>query len=451
MSLFSKLLFIFIAVGLFAAAPPAHAQDTSLDVEERRAELEEELADLTKEIEHQRQILQEKQRETASLERDVAILDARIQSAELSIRARQIEINQLASEIREKEGTIGQLSEKADRERASLAELMRKTHELDSFSLVEIVLSNKNLSEFMRDIDSFAAIKGALSDSFKRIARVKTQTREEKDVLEKKQQQQVELRRIQRLEKQRIENAQAEKRELLEVTRGQEERYKQIVAEKEQTAAEIRSELFALRGSESIPFEEALELANRASEGTGVRSAFLLGVIAQESNLGENVGQCLLTNEPRRGDGVGVNTGRHFSQVMKGSRDVDIFMNITQRLGLSPYDMVVSCPPGYGYGGAMGPAQFIPSTWVLYEDKVASVVGAHVANPWNPEHAFTASALLLRDNGAARGGYNAERLAALRYFAGWRNATNPAYAFYGDQVMELAAKYQRQIDILESS
>jgi membrane-bound lytic murein transglycosylase B len=99
----------------------------------------------------------------------------------------------------------------------------------------------------------------------------------------------------------------------------------------------------------------------------------------------------------------------------------------------------------------MGPAQFIPSTWVLYEDRVARITGNNPANPWEPEDAFTAAAVLLMDNGANKKTRSAERLAALRYLAGWTNATKAAYAFYGDDVMELADKYQSQIDILQRS
>ena len=64
---------------------------------------------------------------------------------------------------------------------------------------------------------------------------------------------------------------------------------------------------------------------------------------------------------------------------------------------------------------------------------------------------FMAAAILLEDNGAAAGGYTAERLAALRYFAGWKNANKSAYAFYGDDVMEIATKIQAQINILQAS
>jgi hypothetical protein len=62
-----------------------------------------------------------------------------------------------------------------------------------------------------------------------------------------------------------------------------------------------------------------------------------------------------------------------------------------------------------------------------------------------------ANALLSKENGAAGGTPAAERLAALRYLAGWNNATKKEYAFYGDDVMALAAKYQKQIDILKGS
>ncbi len=55
----------------------------------------------------------------------------------------------------------------------------------------------------------------------------------------------------------------------------------------------------------------------------------------------------------------------------------------------------------------------------------------------------------MMDNGADRGTYAAEKLAALRYFAGWKNAKNPRYDFYGEGVMDLAAKYQRLINVLE--
>lgn len=428
-----KFLNIKIIVGFFLLTNIAFAQDVANVVTNRRAELESQLAELQKEIDAQQQILKNKQRESVSLERDIAILNAKIDAAKLSIKARALVIANLNQEIDIKEKTIDDLSAKITRELASLADLLRKTRELDNFSIAEFILSGRNLSAFFEDLDNFQAIKTSLAQSFEELRIIKTGTEEEKNSLEDKVKEETDLKKIQELEKKRIEQQEAEKKEILKISRGVETVYQKIIKDKEKSAAQIRAELFALRGSAAIPFEKAYEYAVRASEKTGVRAAVILGIIAEESNLGENVG-----------------TG-NWKVDMKAPRDTVPFLNITSRLGLNPDLMPVSKKPWYGYGGAMGPAQFIPSTWVLYEERIAKATGHNPPNPWEPEDAFMATGLLMADNGADKQTYAAERLAALRYLAGWKNATKSAYAFYGDDVMDLAAKYQRQIDIINAN
>tara|TARA_B100000745_G_scaffold50559_1_gene30217 strand:+ start:2835 stop:4223 length:1389 start_codon:yes stop_codon:yes gene_type:complete len=436
-------------------------------VDARRAQLEAELAQLEQQIEEQRQLVQSKQNEAVSLERDLAIIDAEIKKAQLAIRAREIAISNLGTEITGKTQKIGQLDEKAVRQRASLEALLRKRRELDSVSLVEVFFGRETLSEFFKDIDTFGAIEDSLQVSFQDLRITRDVTEDEREVLVDKRTEEIELKQIQELEEQRIKEREDEKEHLLEVTRGVEAAYAKVLQGQERSAAQIRSELFTLRGSEAIPFGEALEYANFAYTKTGVRPAFVLGILAQESNLGAFLGTGVWTED------------------MHPTRDRPVYEYITGALGLDPNQMPVSRAPSYGWGGAMGPAQFIPSTWVCYggfintktgdcnnaqrslawtdywqgpwqyeagEDRIRRLLGkASPANPWTPQDAIMASSLLLSENGADEGGYDAERLAALRYFAGWTNATNPAYGFYGDDVMGLASKYQKQIDILEGN
>ena len=428
-----RFLKLEIIVGLFLIASFAFAQDISNIVTNRRAELESQLAELQKEIDAQQQILQNKQRESVSLERDIAILNAKIDSAKLSIKARALVIENLNQDIGSKEKTINGLSAKIDRELASLADLLRKTRELDNFSIAEFALSGSDLSAFFEDLDAFQTIKASLAQSFDELRSTKITTEEEKGSLESKVKEENDLKKIQELEKKRIEQQEAEKKDILKISRGVESVYQKIIKDKEKSAAQIRAELFALRGSAAIPFEKAYEYATLVSQETGVRAALILGIIAEESNLGENVG-----------------TG-NWKVDMKAPRDTVPFLDITSRLGLNPDAMPVSKKPWYGYGGAMGPAQFIPSTWILYEDRIATATGHNPPNPWLPEDAFMATGLLMADNGADKKTYAAERLAALRYLAGWTNANKSAYAFYGNDVMDLAAKYQRQIDILNAN
>lgn len=418
---------------------------------QRQARLERELAQVEAEIQVQQAILDSKSNERQSLERDVAVLDAQIKKAELAIRQRNLTIAKLSQNVAERESDIESLDAKLKREKASLAQLIRKTNEIDEMSFVEMVLGEEDISTFFSDLDSFEVVKVSLANSFDVIAATREQIGHQKEVLLDTQQEEQEMRRLQVLEKNSVEGRKSEKNSILEVTKGQEAIYQEIVKEKQKTAAEIRTALFSLRDTAAIPFGDAYDFAKAASAKTGVRPALILAILKQETNLGENVGQCLLTNSPNKGDGKGKNTGRFFAGVMKGTRDVDPFIQITTELGLDPFSMVVSCPPSYGYGGAMGPAQFIPSTWMLYKDRLAKVTGTNPPNPWEPRTAIFATALLMADNGADGGTFATERLAALRYFAGWGNANKPAYAFYGDSVMDLADSMQRQIDILEGN
>ena len=417
----------------------AYAQSS---VEVHRAQLESNLEIIEEEIETQQTLLQDKQRERVSFERDVAILEAQIEKAKLSIKARDISIAKLNQDINKKEKAIDTLNKKLEKEKESLGQLIRKTNKIDNVSLAEIMLGNQNLSDFFEDIDTFNSIKTALNKSFEEIEGTKTSTESQKRLFQDKQSEEMELRDIQRLQKNKIEKQEKEKQIIIEATKGIEAEYQKLIKAKEKNAAQIRSELFALRGSAAIPFEQALELANIASKKTGVRSAFILGVIAEESNLGENIGtgnwkedlyQCY----------------KSIGYITSAEKQKAAFLKITSDLGLNPDILPVSKKPWYGCGGAMGPAQFMPTTWALYTDRIAKAVGHNPPNPWNPSDAFMAAAILLMDNGADKGTQYAERLAALRYLAGWKNAEKPSYSFYGDDVMELAAKYQKLIDILQ--
>ena len=421
---FVLLALLCIPIGLVKA-------DVSTDVAIRRAQLENDLGQLEKDIEAQRKLLQGKQRESVSLERDIAILDVQIEKSKLEIKARKLAIEKLSGEIEGKVEKIDELSDKMSREISSLSELMRKTNEVGYFTLTEVLLTDQNLSQFFQDTDSFETVQRNLHTSLGTVKDTKEKTEEAKNNLEEKKAEEQELKGIQELEKKRIEEKESEKKRLLKTTRGKEKEYKKILAQREKDAALIRSELFNLSGTAAIPFGKALELANLAYQKTGVRPALLLGVIAEESNLGQNVG---------RGN---------WKTDMHPTRDQPVFQVITSRLGLDPDKMPVSKKAWYGWGGAMGPAQFIPSTWILYQDRITALTGNNPPSPWDPKDGFMAAALLLKDNGAIYGNYDSERLAALRYLAGYKNAKKKAYAFYGDDVMGLARKYEQEIAILQ--
>jgi membrane-bound lytic murein transglycosylase B len=429
----------------FFFASTVAAQETA---DERRLRLEAELAEVERQIAQQQVLVDGKRGERRSLERDLAIIDAQIRKAQLGIKARAIEIQQLGVQIGDKQITVNELNERTDKQRQSLAQLVRKANEVDDISLAEIVLRGDSLSEFFEDLESFRSIKSSLHDSLYLIASTKNMTLEEKASLEDKQERAVELKKLQEIEKQEIERREAEKEDILERTRGQEAAYQAILETQQQTAAQIRQAIFELRGTNGIPFGTAVDYAKIASQKTGVRAALILGILSQESDLGKNTGQCLVTNI-ETGDGKGKNTGTPFPGTMKAPRDTVPFKRITEALGMDWGTVAISCPQPGGYGGAMGPTQFIPSTWEMYEGRLKTALGVTATNPWDALHAIMATGLYLQDVGAAGGAYTAEHTAAARYYAGGAWATSGQN--YANQVMQKTAAFQKNIDILDAN
>ena len=370
-------------------------------------------------------------------------------------------INQLGEQIVDKEAVIVLLNDRLEKQRNSVGELIRKTEEVDDFSLVEILLSNKNFSEFFTDFESFRSINDSLNDSLATLEEIKVDTEIQKNSLEDKQVSEAQLKSLQEAEKAEIERREDEKEQILTVTKGQEEAYQDLLVSQQKTVAQLRAQLFdLLGGGGAIPFPEAVALANTAGTAVGVDPALILAILEQESSFGSNIGGCTM------GD---VAAGK---DIMHPDRDKPVFLAIADTLGFNAATQPVSCPlrradgSRIGWGGAMGASQFIPSTWAIYggfvntgngwvysrsNDAIRSLLGKNIpSSPFVNQDAFTATALLLRDNGA-NGTWGGDRLAALRYYAGWGGANNPANFFYGDQVMDRKARLQGEIDILTSN
>lgn len=452
-SFFTKLTvaFLLLASAFGGFASVAGAQVATPCDATCRTKLEADLATIEKEISIQNDLVQSKQREGVSLERDVAILTAQIQKAKLSIKARNLAIVGLAEDIGTKNRIITKYSAKIDRERESLIALLRRTDELDSYSIAEVALSDKPLSEFFGDLDAFQYIEDSIDASLQEVGAAKKVTEEAKTVLEEKKDKETDLRYQKELEKKFLDSKESEKAQVLKVTKGQEVAYKKVLKEKQARAATIRAALFALRDSGEIQFGQALSYANAVSSKTGIRPAFLLAIFMQESGFGKNQGSCYLKDR-NTGAGVSSRTGNIMERVMKPDRDVPPFFTITGKVGRDPLKTLVSCPQEVGWGGAMGAAQFIPSTWVLYENLITKALGIDAADPWNPRDAFMAAGFLLKDNGAKAGSYSAERDAACKYFSGSRCSRSTWAATYGSQVMSKAATIQTtMIDPLENS
>lgn len=414
---------------------------------EERAALQAQLDQIEKDIANNQGSLTELQRQRTTLERDISILDTKIKNAQLQIKQTDVALKQINNDITDKVQSISQVDSKVVRSKHSLAQILRRTREADDRSFLALALSSGSISDAFEQIDAFEMVQRELGASFSELGTLRDELSDRKQSLEEKEDEAQKVRTAQVLAKQAVERDEAAKKQVLTVTKGQEKTYQQIIAEKKKQADAIRAALFGLRDTGAIPFGTAYEYAKEASAKSGVPSALILAILTQESNLGVNVGSCYVTDLDT-GKGVGKNTGRAFSNVMKAPRDTVPFKRITEALGKDWSNTAVSCPQAVGYGGAMGPAQFIPSTWVLYEKRLTQTTGDPVPNPWNARTAIFATALYMSDIGADGGTRASERNAACKYFSG--KSCAGVSTVYGDSVMDLRDDIQGQIDILNS-
>lgn len=440
---FSFILIVTVLISGFLYKIPSLQASTVLEnAQADKIRLEAELSTLEKEIAIKQKALNGQKGKSISISRDISTLTRQINKAKFNIRAKNITIQKLGGEINQKNTQIEQLTTKIENEKASLAQLIRKERQIDNKSIIILLLSRNTISETYQDLNAFAILKNDIRISVEKIKSTKNDTEIIKKGLENKKNAVISTKDKLETNKRKVEITEYQKKKLLSISKSKELEYKKILAEKAKRRAEILSALFKLRDASAIPFGEALKYANFASQKTGVRPAFLLAILTQESNLGANQGSCYLTNR-LTGAGIIIKNNKPIKRVMKPSRDVGPFIVITKALGLNPYKTLVSCPFSYGYGGAMGPSQFIPSTWQIIKNRVAKILGIKTPDPWNPKDAFIASSLYLSDLGASNNSYKAERNAACKYYSG-RSCSDPRVrnAFYGNSVMAKAKKIQ---------
>lgn len=433
---YKLLIFFFILVVSFkvVAAPLKLSTENnkflSVEIQKQKESLESQLREVMKQIEEYKKTIAEIRKQKSSIQNEIKLVESNIKKVELEIKAIDLSIKRLNQKISETRRSIKITEDKIEKSKEILTASLRYYYQLRQRSVVEVFLAQAKLSDYFNNFFYLRKLQEQINTEIDNLKNLNQKLISQKMNLENELQEQSNLLSLQKLKYVELQDYKKEKQILLAQASRQESQYQKLLVESEKTAAQIREQIYRLAGGVGpITFGEAYNLSKIAEKYTGIRPAFLLAILHYESKLGQNVGTC------------------HYKEAMKPSEQ-PIFEGIVKELGLDPDRMPVSCKPWYGWGGAMGPAQFLPSTWVTYRDRVAKITGNNPPSPWNNLDAFVAASLLLTSNGADKRTYEAEWRAAMIYFAG-SNWTNPSLRFYGDDVMAIAQRFQKDIEVLE--
>lgn len=398
-----------------------------------RGEITEELSSISERMQELREGLRAMRSQEEALQDDIAILNQEIELLELSLERAAREVALLDEEISRVAQNLEQLKKEMAQEREALGMLMRAMATQEHDSLVAVVFSQHTLATVMNAVAAQERIQQALVRKVRDIEVLKEELARERKALQEERSAQEETRTLLAIARDDLAIKQEIKERLLSVAESASRERSRELRAAELEATQLRMQLYLLDGTGSVKsLEEVYPLAKRYAESVGIRPAFLLAVLQKESHLGASVG-----------------TG-NWREDMNPARDWDAFLQITRELGVSPDAMPVSARPSYGWGGAMGPAQFLPSTWLAYKDRIAAMTGNSPPSPWSLEDAIAGAAVKLAAGGATAKIAEAEWRAAMIYFAGG-NWDEPRYAFYGDAVEALTALFTQRIAELENN
>src|SRR3989344_424221 len=245
----------------FLVLLPMAAGATSIDeLRSHIREREEEIATLEKEIRTYQDSLEKTGAEANTLSREINSLDLRIKKLNADIRLTnnkikktELTIEKLGIEIDEREKDISN-------KKNTMAELLRTVYELESETLVEILLSHEHISDFFDNLEYLSNLDTTLKDNLKELRELKVFLEEQKFETEKEEKQLVKLNTDFGAQKNIEEGIKGEKSSLLKTTKQKEAEYQKLLSAKEKQRiaieteiAEIETELRLLIDPASLP------------------------------------------------------------------------------------------------------------------------------------------------------------------------------------------------------
>ncbi len=427
--------FVFSAIillGLSFVFPVTAA--VSEEVSQKNAQIEE----IQRQIEKYQQEIDAAHGKATTLQGEVNSLNAQINQINLELKSFAISISRTNLQISETQNSIEIAEEKIGKNQKVLAQSLRIMHQTDQETLTGILIKNNSLSDFFTQLNSLRTIQDDLRVTIDNIIDLKSSLETQKQDLEDKKADLSHQQSLVAIEQKSVAQIKAKKDKLLADTKGQESKYQELVKKSKKDIEAIRSQISYLEQN-GVTAEDAVKYGQLAAIGAGIRPAFLLAELNQESAMGGNVGKCYIT-DATSGTTKSIVNGHVYTKGIHPTRDLPLFLKITAELGRDPFKTPVSC--AYGWGGAMGPAQFIPSTWMGYRDQVSRLTGHSPANPWSIQDSFTAAAAKLSKDGANSGTRAGEIAASKRYYCGSASSTNSVCINYANSVQRLAQQIE---------
>jgi peptidoglycan hydrolase CwlO-like protein len=433
------------------------AQENFEDVsfEERQSladKKREEIKEVQEKIDSYEAEIKSQQKKERSLKGEIMLYENKVNKNELEIKETKLAIEGAELELEEIDKKIAEGERRVLANKDALKKLIKLLYISEQDSFLEILMANDNISDFFNKIDVIDSVKDEIFKAIINLKIEKENLNSRNKEIEEQQEELGNLIQIKSYQNESLGELKSQKNELLEVTKGEEKQFQDLLTENKNILPSLQAQLHELQSlGKKIEFDDAFGAAKHIGSIIGVRPAYLLGILKVESDLGKNTGSgnwnddmynCYL-----RISKIAKTADRKAYYIKRAETEKNAYFSIVNRLGIDPDSIKVSKEPTYGCGGAMGPAQFIPSTWLAYEQRIIDITENNPPNPWNLTDAMAAMAIKVSDiPGVIGGNYDAEYEAAGRYLGGggWRSKN---LFFYPNKVMLFADLYEKELGL----
>jgi peptidoglycan hydrolase CwlO-like protein len=304
------------------------------------------------------------------------------------------EIQKINAEIVNTDMTLDQvnnelikLNDILSKQKNYLSALMRQVYEYDTTSYVEIFLGNISLSDFSDKISEVSSIQKNINDSLKGVM-------DAKEALEKKREEEFNYKALQESSRQSLAAKKNQQQYLLSQLKMAKTPIEREMARLQTEIQEIKSAMGRIQSyfgcwltGGNPSWSQIFSAVSSGSSRAGVNMFTMLGILEVESSFRTCAGKNMGSPEGNLQRCVDNRTDDSYCY-----REKSIFEQICASVGADPNKVPIS------YAYAMGPAQFIPSTWRGYSQKYG------VRNPWYLNDAVLAMTWKLKNGGIA--GYN---------------------------------------------
>ena len=223
------ILNVFLLAGLLVGG-----FSQALTDDEKIAQLRQQIEVLEQQAEELRGSIAQTQEEADTIQKKIDNINAQVKAIQLQIQSTGVKIQKTGIEIVGVQGSIGEAQQKIELQKTTIAGLLLAVDKRDSESLLEILLKNRDLSDYFRQVQYVSDINSTLLSVVDGLKKTKEKLGEQKSDLEVKKNNLEQLKREQDAQRVVLSNAQSQQKTLLKETKGQEAQYQKILVDIEQ-------------------------------------------------------------------------------------------------------------------------------------------------------------------------------------------------------------------------